>query len=175
VEATTGSKLIYNYNHTHHTGVKGIPADIFDGKQESRARVVVLIPSFKEGDHVRIKERKPNPFTKGDTLTYSKDVYQVTKVKHNRVTLESLGSQSAGRTYKPYELVKVGAIQFHSPAVTNPTLQIEAAKVDQKKLDRIVAKANKHADVSNANVLSEKRELKLKPALLAFLKGKKGK
>jgi hypothetical protein len=168
--------LIYNYNHTYHSTIKGTPADVFKGKQESRAKVIVLIPSFQIGDQVRIKEKKLNPFTKGDTLTYSRDVYQVTKVGHNRITLETMDGQTdRRRTYKPYELVKVGAVQFHPPAITNPTLQIEAAKVDQEKLDRIVAKANKHAGVSDVNILPEKREPKLKPALLEFLKGKKGK
>lgn len=99
--------LVRNYNETYHTTIKATPLEVWNGKVKSKQQhKYVDYGSFEEGDKVRIKQIK-SVLGKGDYIRYSPNVYIVEKVKGNQITL--IGGK---RLYKPFELRKVGDIQY---------------------------------------------------------------
>lgn len=157
-------ELVDNYDNSYHSTIKATPADVFSGKAPSRQRKVFLIPNFKEGEQVRVKERK-KVFGKGDSLTYSKDLYVVEKVEGNKVRVKSVNG-GAISTHKPYELVRAGSIEFlEKPEKAEELKEHKKAKEASKAV-----KVHKKMGVTPANILSEKRQPKLKPELVVFLK-----
>ena len=72
--------IVFNSNHIYHSTMKATPYDVFHGLDTNKQTHVRLPPtSFKVGDKVRIKIHK-NIFSKGDALTYSKDIYVIDEI-----------------------------------------------------------------------------------------------
>ena len=64
--------------------MKATPKEVFDGTKPSLAKKIYLIPSFKVGDQVRIKNKK-KVFDKEDVLSYLKEIYIVDSIKKNKI------------------------------------------------------------------------------------------
>lgn len=158
-------ELVDNYNTTYHLTIKATPKEVWEGEKVSMQKKIFIQPMFQPGDQVRIKENK-KVFAKGDVLTYSKDIHLVKEVKGNKVYLEG-----EGKGYKPYELVPIGHVEFNPTA--NQALAIkEKEEHDLGKLAKEVTKLKKDHGIDQGNIQREKRQPKLKPELVEYLKSK---
>ena len=83
------SDCVYNYNHTVHSTTKQKPVDIWKNEAKNEQKLVVLDNDFKTGDKVRIV-RKRKVFSKGDEIKYSTEIYIVTDVKNNKISMQNL-------------------------------------------------------------------------------------
>lgn len=154
-------ELVDNYNQTYHSTIKATPLEVWEGKKINMQKKVFIRPMFQPGNMVRIKRIK-SVFDKGDVLSYSKEVYMVREVKGNRVYLKDVE-----KWYKPYELILVNAIEYQ------PHANKEELKVHQEeKAIKEIIKMKKEEGIDQKNVQREKRQPKLKPELIEYLKGK---
>jgi hypothetical protein len=131
---------VYNYNHTIHSTTKQKPVDIWKNKAKNEQQLVVLENNFKKGDKVRIV-RKRKVFSKGDEIKYSTEIYIVTDVKNNKISLDGVK-----RTYKPYELKQTSEIIMDN--IEEPQNEIKANNLN-KMLKRL--------DIDDKNIITGKR------------------
>ena len=132
--------VIKNYNTTYHSGINGIPQDIWNGKSYPIQKIRYVENVLRVGDKVRIKLKEENKFAKSDRMRYSPDVYIVNKVKGNRVFLLDGNGKPVGPKlgYKPYEVIKTNSI------VTIPVAIEKEVKQYKFKEDKFVEiKGNK--------------------------------
>jgi hypothetical protein len=134
------SDCVYNYNHTIHSTTKQKPVDIWKNKAKNEQQLVVLENNFKKGDKVRIV-RKRKVFSKGDEIKYSTEIYIVTDVKNNKISLDGVK-----RTYKPYELKQTSEIIMDN--IEEPQNEIKANNLN-KMLKRL--------DIDEKNIITGKR------------------
>lgn len=107
--------LIENYNSTVHRTTKQKPYDVFNNNKLSRQVFNFVEKKFDVGDKVRIKQTK-SVFSKGDSITYSPDVFIIDSIKGNRYELKNTtNNKNENRLYKPYELKKVNEIEYKEP------------------------------------------------------------
>lgn len=124
-------KLINNYNHTIHRTIKAKPADVFDGKDVNRQKIIRVEYVFKVGDVVRIKLKR-KVFDKGDVLTYSKDTYIIENKVGQRYKLKNaFTDQILKNTFKPYELIKVSPAEIYEQKNED---ELEHKAVQEKRL-----------------------------------------
>jgi len=90
-----------NYNDNVHTTIKAKPIDVWKGKDTNHQKHKVVKYAFKVGDRVRVARSK-TVFSKGDEITYSKDIFTITKIDGIRVYLDDFADWA-----KPYQLQKV--------------------------------------------------------------------
>jgi len=145
--------IVYNYNHTYHSTIKAIPADVFDGKDINHQKFQKKIENkFHIGDKVRIKHKK-TVFTKGDATTYSDDIYIIDDIDKNKIYL--IGEE---RSYQPHQLTLANAIYYNDDdqdEIEEITFKKERAKRNQtKKLQK--------EDLNENNIIETKRNRKKK-------------
>jgi transposase InsO family protein len=88
--------LIYNYNHTYHSTIKAVPADVWEGKDKNKQEVVRIFDRLREGDRVKRKIFL-KAFSKGDELRYSAETYVLTRKVGNRWELKD---EKTGEIYR---------------------------------------------------------------------------
>jgi hypothetical protein len=98
--------LVSNLNNSVNRTIKGTPNDIFNGIAQNRQSITRIEPKFKVGDSVRIKIKKA-VFAKGDSITYSKDIYKIIATKGHRFQLEGFDT-----LVKDYEIRKANEVQY---------------------------------------------------------------
>ena len=85
--------LVEIYNNTFHTTIGDTPNNIWDNLNYNQQKIIQKPVEFKIGDMVRIIKVKEICGT-ADEIINSKDIYKVTKVNKNTVTLDN------GNNYK---------------------------------------------------------------------------
>jgi hypothetical protein len=138
---------VNNYNTNYHSTIKNTPADVFNGKADNQQEYNTVETVFKVGDVVRIVIRK-KIFQKGDSITYSPDVYRVIEVKGNRIKLDN-----DDKLYKPYEIKKVGDIIYKPDSK-------EEEEQNEKVNDLIKSTKIKKPEVQIENIIEGKRNRK---------------
>lgn len=127
--------LIENYNSTIHRTTKQKPIDVFNGNKASHQIFKILEKKFNVGDKVRIKITQ-HVFSKGDSITYSPEVYIVSAIKGNRYELKNAETHEAEkRAYKPYEIKRINEIEYKEP-VDEAQEEEHNAKVKEKKIGK---------------------------------------
>lgn len=122
--------VVQNYNDTSHSTTKQKPNDIFLKDAPNEQTFDYVEPDFKVGDKVRILTKK-KVFDKGDIIKASKEVYVIDKVTRNRITLEGVD-----KSFKPYEIKKVGnIIYFEDDDVEYDVLPTQAKQKQDKEDD----------------------------------------
>jgi hypothetical protein len=104
--------IIKNYNQSYHKTLKAAPVDVFSGNEGNNENIRKQKGmKVKVGDLVRVKIEK-KVFDKGDINTYSKQIYEVTKVVGQKVHLRNNETGAdVTRTYKPYEISKITSVE----------------------------------------------------------------
>lgn len=96
--------IIYNYNHTVHSGIGHKPEDVFKGKEWPMEQGIGFggekRKKFKVGDFVRAVKKRKTFDKRGFVPTFSLTVHRVESIKNNKYLL------SNGKTYYEEELVK---------------------------------------------------------------------
>jgi hypothetical protein len=69
-------ELVGNYNNSFHRTIQAKPIDLWEGRAESKQKIIVVDSKLKEGDIMRIKHKK-KVLEKGDYITHSKETYLV--------------------------------------------------------------------------------------------------
>jgi hypothetical protein len=132
--------IMNNYNHRKHSTIKARPIDVWTGKDVNHQIPKKVNYKIKVGDRVRLAVQK-GVFSKGDALTYSKNIYTVTKVNGIKVYLDNYADW-----LKPYQIQKVtGPVgEYEHPESEH---EVEHNKVQrQRKLKRDL---NKEGLVAN--------------------------
>jgi hypothetical protein len=153
IRLTSNNKLWYkyldfavkNYNTNYHSTIKNSPIDVFEGKAENEQEYNFVPASYKVGDIVRIVIRK-KVFQKGDSITYSPDVYRIEEVKGNKYKVND-------KFYKPYEIKKVGDIVYKPDSK-------EAEQQAEKINDLLRSTKFKKSEVDLQNIVEGKRNRK---------------
>lgn len=146
--------LIENYNNTIHGTTKQKPIDVFHGKKYNEQIYRLVGNNFKVGDKVRIRIKK-KVFSKGDSLSYSPEIYVINSIVGNRYDLKDVDSgKILGTKYKPYEIKKIDEIEFKEPEAIEENQEEEHKnKVKTKRLDKL----NKLSGVDTSNIVEGKR------------------
>jgi len=108
--------IIYNYNNSYHRTIKNTPENIFYGGEKNNQTVYVVIPKLKIGDKVRLKIFK-SLFSKGDEITYSKEVYIIDKIENGKYLLNN------GKLYNGNKIKKVSDIIEYIPKNENEVIK----------------------------------------------------
>jgi hypothetical protein len=97
--------IVKGYNHTYHSTIKAIPADVFAGRDLNYQLYKEVPRTFQVGDRVRYREEK-QVFGRGDRRTYSKKVYVITAIIQQRYQLTDPQTQDVERKrFKEAELI----------------------------------------------------------------------
>jgi hypothetical protein len=136
--------IMDNYNNNKHSTTKAKPIDIWEGRDTNKQKVKVATYHFKVGDRCRIARSK-GVFDKGDSVSYSKDIYTIRKIDGIRVYLDDYDDW-----VKPYQLKLVkGEAQDYE----EPETQHEPVHQEKQKQRRIVRALNKEGIVGSEDVL----------------------
>jgi acid phosphatase class B len=153
-------KIVNNFNNSVNRNIKGTPNEIFKHKKQNLQRIIRVKPSFNVNDLVRIKIYK-NVFAKGDSITYSKDLYTIEKIVANKYELKNIKTNEILKTlYKDYEIRKVNEIQF----LPHEDQEQEVEHLQTQKNRKIKRKIRKEG-IEDAEIISSKRKI-VKPKLL---------
>jgi hypothetical protein len=105
-------ELVENYNNSFHRTIQAKPIDLWEGRAESKQKIIVVDSKLKEGDIVRIKHKK-KVLEKGDYITHSKETYLIAgKDKGKFILKDTSDSRELSRRFKPYELQLANVIQY---------------------------------------------------------------
>ena len=117
---------------------------MWEGHDTNKQKVKVATYHFKVGDRVRVATSK-GVFSKGDALTYSKDIYTIRMIDGIRHYLDNYTDW-----VKPYELklVKDEPEDYEEPEMTH-----EPVHQAIQKQRRIVRALNKEGIVGSEDVL----------------------
>jgi hypothetical protein len=131
--------LIYNYNHTKHRTTKETPDDIFHKGKFNQQQIIRMEPKFNIGDKVRIKEIKKQ-FGKGDMMTYSKSIHQITNIQGNKIYLDGDNDVK----YKPYEIRKIEDIDYNQTYINDNPAEFEPKinEPEKKKIEKWINEEN---------------------------------
>lgn len=138
---------VKNYNNSYHSTIKNTPRDVFHGDADNEQEIHRIPVNLKVGDMVRIVIKKKT-FQKGDTITYSPDIYRITEIKGNKYKLND-----EEKLYKEYEIKKVSSIVY------KPESKQEKEQNEQIE-DLIKTTKIKKLDVDVSNVIEGKRNRK---------------
>ena len=126
--------LIDNYNNTIHGTTKNTPAAIWNEKAVNEQEYNFVESKFNIGDKVRIKIEK-SIFSKGDAISYSKEVYTIIKKIGNRFQLSGLT-----KLFKDYELKQAGSVNYiEEPEVVQQEEEHKQIQ-EERKLTRLMNK-----------------------------------
>lgn len=108
-------KIIYNYNHTYHNGIKIEPYkvnylienDIVNEKREITEDIKESEVIFNKGDKVRVKQTR-EIFEKNKPV-FSKEIYKITKVNKNSVRVVDKNDDEY--TVKKSNLLKIDKVE----------------------------------------------------------------
>jgi len=76
-----------NYNNNWHSTIKAKPIDVWKGKDKNNQVYKVVNSDLKVGDRVRVARSK-GVFSKGDEITYSKDIFTIRKIDRYHTILQ---------------------------------------------------------------------------------------
>ncbi len=155
--------LLYNYNHSFHSNIKNTPIDAiednsnYDYQMEKQRNKAVKdfksknIENLNINDKVRLKIRK-GVLDKKTGNIWSKTIHKIEKFSNG---LYFVNDRLTG--YKPYELLKIDAVDTFKPQ----DIQVEEQKEIKKKERLIKRRINKEGiDLINNNENLEKRKSK---------------
>ena len=147
--------LVYNYNHSFHKGIEGIPASYDENKiklinmnkqQEARKEEI----KFEINDNVRYVINRVG-FSKGTLPKWSSKVHKIIEVSPHSYMLDN------NKWYKYYELLSAETVQSLNVINTRSKTNIPTRE-QLKKATTIKRRLNKeHID---KNIINEKRERK---------------
>lgn len=164
-------QIVEGYNTTLHSTTKQTPYEVFTGQKASEQIIHISTPPLDVGHAVRIIKKK-KVFDKGDINRLSTQVYTI-ESKHGKkyglepVTKDSgadITTTATNRTYKPYELKRVDAVQTWKPYVTSEG-------VFNTKNPKKVMKNIQHTLVSRKAIEEQKQGVKKVRKLKELLKG----
>jgi len=110
-------ELVYNYNHTYHTTIKGRPQDIWNQQEPNKQKITWVPNKLKVGDKVRYLMRDVTSAlnNKVDTLRWSEDIYTIAGQVSSRWMLSEkcvdgkTQNPSPNARYMEYELKLVSS------------------------------------------------------------------
>jgi hypothetical protein len=145
--------IMTNYNNSYHRTIRNTPYSIFRKKGKNNQDIVIVPRSLNVGDSVRLLIKK-NTFDKGDRETYSKEIYTIESVDHDKYLL------SNGINYPARKLSKVNHdVQYDDIPDENDSEEKEHLK---KKKVRKVQKILKQVGIDPNNELNQPRVRKPK-------------
>ena len=138
--------IMYNYNHSYHRTIKNTPDNIFNHKGENKQTIYVVI-----GDKIRLKIKK-NIFSKGDSFTYSKEVYIIDKIENGKYILND------GKLYVGNKIKKVSnIIEYIAEPNEDEIIHQDIQKT--KKVNKVL----KQVGIEQNNIMFDKRIKKRNP------------
>ena len=105
------SDLFDNYNTTRNEAVRGVPQEIWEGKEDPNPKNIRQVPpQFEVGDTVRVEKTFDLFAKKSESKTFSKSVYTVIEVPKQGEGKQVAVQNSKGKVLKKmsYKLQKVG-------------------------------------------------------------------
>lgn len=140
------------YNNTYHKTIHARPIDVFIGKDYNRQLIRRIQYNIKLGDVVRIPIES-NMFSKGDKISFSKQLYIVTKIDGIRiyVNVKETG-QEYKHWFKPYQLLHVNKI-LQAPVEVIKEHEIEHQQIQHTRK----VKRNVHREGIEPNYISLQR------------------
>jgi hypothetical protein len=126
--------IMDNYNNNKHSTIKAKPIDVWQGRDTNHQKVKVATYHFKVGNRVRIASSR-GIFSKGDALTYSKDIYTIRMIDGIRHYLDNYVDWK-----KPYELqlVKGEPEDYEEPETEQEPIHVKTQS--KRKLTRALNK-----------------------------------
>lgn len=141
-------ELIFNYNTTYHSTIKDYPMNIWRGVHENKQEITRVHYPFKVGDLVRTINTK-NIFDKKSSLnTYTKKVYEITRIEGRSYFLDDLE-----KAYRGHELILANG--------GNLTSELDE-KIKEDNKTRKVERELKRENIDVENIVTEKRIRKAK-------------
>ena len=146
-------KIVFNYNHSYHSGIKKKPVEVDDedaevleitNKKFEKAKKEEI--KFEVGEKVRFMLNRPQ-FEKGTLPKWSKVIHKIVSKNYHSYVLDN------DKTYKYYELQRVGDVQKLENPTTEPTRE-------QMKKDITVKRKQKKEGIEKSNIVVEKRPRK---------------
>jgi len=146
-------KIVFNYNHSYHSGIKKKPVEVDDedaevleitNKKFEKAKKEEI--KFEVGEKVRFMLNRPQ-FEKGTLPKWSKVIHKIVSKNYHSYVLDN------DKTYKYYELQRVGDVQKLEKPTTEPTRE-------QMKKDITVKRRQNKEGIEKSNIVAEKRPRK---------------
>jgi hypothetical protein len=155
--------IVENYNNTEHRTIKAKPIDVWNGIGTNKQEIKYNESSIKVGDTVRIKNKK-KVFSKGDELSYSKDIYTVVEQVRNKFKVKNKNGQELKTLYKDYELKKVDEVQTYEEDddEEDDDEDDEEKKYDNAKEEKRINRRLKQVGIDQNNLVQSKRRIKPK-------------
>ena len=113
--------LFDNYNTTRNEAVRGVPQEIWEGKEDPNPKNIRQVPpQFQVGDTVRVEKQYDLFAKKSQAKSYSKSVYKVISVPKQGEGKQVTVRNNKGKMLKKisYKLQKVGRIEDRSKKET---------------------------------------------------------
>jgi hypothetical protein len=123
--------LMYNYNHSVHRTIKDTPDNIFNNDASNKQTIIIVPNKFKLNDKVRLKIKK-NIFSKGDELTYSKEIFTIDKIDNGKYHL------SNGKSYSANKIRKINDIVEYEPTNNNDEVEHNIIQKRKKVVKKLV-------------------------------------
>lgn len=140
--------FIFNYNTTYHSTIKDYPLNIWNGASKNNQKISRVHYPFKVGDMVRTINYK-NVFDKKSSLnTYTKKVYEITRIEGNSFYLDDLQ-----KAFRGHELLLA-----NSGDLTSDFDERIKRETKEKKIEREL----KRESIDENNIVVGKRERKAK-------------
>ena len=113
--------LFDNYNTTRNEAVRGVPQEIWEGKEDPNPKNIRQVPpQFQVGDTVRVEKQYDLFAKKSQAKSYSKSVYKVISVPKQGEGKQVTVRNNKGKMLKKisYKLQKVGRVEDRSKKET---------------------------------------------------------
>jgi len=136
-------RVVKVYNNSYHSTIKAKPSDVWDGTDVNTQTVRFVVPNFKVGDRVRYKIDK-KIFDKGDSLTYSKDVFEVAEKSGQLWILKNVSTgERLKRKYRDGDLIRASETEVQTAKQTRKKtsdLEDDSKLQLKKKLEKELKK-----------------------------------
>ncbi|OAJ42502.1 hypothetical protein BDEG_25954 [Batrachochytrium dendrobatidis JEL423] len=142
--------IVYNYNHTYHRGINGIPQQLYLGNPSTGTmNVKIKKNAISVGDKVRLLKTR-QAFRRGYEPKYSHSIYKVISGNGYSYFIADDDGNILPKAYKYYELQRIESTQkFHTksrqrePRMTNMERR---NKRELEELGRIRGPAHKNGE-----------------------------
>jgi len=152
-------QILENYNSSYHRMIRNTPFDIFFKKAKNKQDVIIVPRDFKVGDKVRLKIKK-KVFDKGDSLSYSKEVYDIEEIDNVHSTTHYLLDN--GIYYSGNKLKKVSDIFEYNRNEDDGEEQIHNENQKKRKINRKL----KQMGISGQNIIVQPKRTRIRENIL---------
>jgi hypothetical protein len=148
-------EIMENYNNSYHRMIRNTPFDIFFKNAKNKQDIIIVPRDFKVCDKVRLKLKK-KVFAKGDSLSYSKEIYDIEEIDNGRYLLDD------GKYYSANKLKKVSDIFEYNRNVDNNEEEIHNENQRKRKINRKL----KQVGIDNRNIVVQPKRTRIRKTIV---------